>query len=231
MSVKLLAGVMACLFVATSVAQGTIITQWTFPSSATLTTATTVDPNAAAAPLGKGASTNAPTFTNDFYATKPVMSVSRSNDTFSQVYFETTVTANPGFELNMDSWTFDGAAGGGAVGDRTYEVHSSVAGLARNADISPAPPTSLASGPFTTIRGSAGGAGAMQNISADLSSAAYDHLSSLTMRVYFTTLTTNQNIDVDNITFNGAVVPTPEPASISGGLVLAVGILVRHRKR
>ena len=110
------------------------------------------------------------------------MSLSRSNDTASAVYFEVTLTANPGFELNMDNWSFDGAAGGGTAGQRTYEVHSSVAGLARDADIAPAPPTSLASGGFTTIRGAAGSTGPMQTITADLSSPAYDHLSALTMR-------------------------------------------------
>jgi hypothetical protein len=69
----------------------------------------------------------------------------------------------------------------------------------------------------------------MQTITADLSSAAYDHLSSLTMRVYFFTPTVSQNIDVDRLTFNGTVVP--EPASISAGLALAVGTLARRRRR
>ena len=231
MTVRLLAGVVAGIFVAASVAHGTVIAEWDFPSSATLTTANTVDPNATAPPLARGASTNAPIFTNDFYASKPVMSISRSNDTASAVYFEVTLTANAGYELNMDSWSFDGAAGGGTSGQRTYEVHSSVAGLARDADISPAPPTSLASGGFTTIRDAAGSTGPMQTITADLSSTAYDHLSSLTMRVYFFTLTTNQNIDVDKLTFNGLVVPTPEPSAISAGVALAVATLGRRRRR
>ena len=71
----------------------------------------------------------------------------------------------------------------------------------------------------------------MQTITADLSSAAYDHLSSLTMRVYFFTPTTNQNIDADRLTFNGSVVAVPEPSIISAGLALAVGTLGRRRRR
>jgi len=88
-----------------------------------VTAASTVDPNAIAAPLARGTSTNAPVSTNDFYASKPVMSISRSDDTGAQAYFQVTLTAAAGFELNMDNWTFDGARGGGAT-PRTYEVHS-----------------------------------------------------------------------------------------------------------
>jgi len=41
----------------------------------------------------------------------------------------------------------------------------------------------------------------------------------------------SQNIDVDNLTFNGAVVPVPEPATVSVGLALAAGMLGRRRRR
>src|SRR3954468_19051595 len=114
MRLNLLAGIVAGTLAAASVAQGAVIAQWNFGSS--LTAASSVDPNATASPLARGASTNAPISTNDFYASKPVMSISRSNDTASQVYFEATVTAAPGYELNLDSFTFDGAAGGGTSG-------------------------------------------------------------------------------------------------------------------
>ncbi len=227
----LLVGLIGSMFTAVPVADGAILAEWQFPNSGTLTTANIVDPNVTAAPLARGASTNTPVFTNDFYASKPVMSISRSNDTALAVYVEVTITANAGSELNLDSFTFDGAAGGGTSGQRIYEVHSSVAGLARDADISPAPPTSLASGGFTTIRGSAGSTGPMQPITADLSSAAYDHLSSLTMRVYFYTPTVSQNVDLDNLTFNGSVAALPEPSTLSAGLGLAFGALAHRRPR
>ena len=71
----------------------------------------------------------------------------------------------------------------------------------------------------------------MQNVVADLSSPAYDHLSSLTTRIYFYTPTVSQNIDLDNLTFNGSVVPVPEPSLVSAGLALACGALGRRRRR
>jgi hypothetical protein len=121
--------------------------------------------------------------------------------------------------------SFDGA--GGASGPRCIRAFQRRR-LARDADISPAPPTSLASGTFTTIRGSAGATGPMQNIPVDLSAPAYNNLTSLTMRIYVYTPTVSQNIDLDNVTFNGTVF-APEPSSLAGGLVLAAGTLIRRR--
>jgi hypothetical protein len=228
MSLKLLsAGLVAGIVAITSASHAAVIAQYDFQTS--LTAASTVDPNATAAPVARGTSTNAPISTNDFWASRPVMSISRSDDTASQAYFQVTLTANAGWLINMDNWTFDGARGGGAT-PRTYEVHSSVAGLARDADISPAPPTSLISGQFLTARGAAGASDPLPTFTADLSSSAYDALSSLTMRVYFFTPTVAQNIDVDNLTFNGVVFPIPEPSSIAASLALAVGTFgVRRR--
>src|SRR5207237_9521857 len=122
MSLKLLsAGVLASLFAAASIAHGAVIAKWDFTSS--LTAASTVDPNATAAPLARGTSTNAPISTNDFWASKPVMSISRSDDTAAQAYFQVTLTANAGHELNLDSFTFD-CARGGAPPPRTHQVPS-----------------------------------------------------------------------------------------------------------
>jgi len=225
----LVSGILAGMLVlSASAAHGAVIAEYQSTSSGTLTQANIVDPNLTAG-FARGASTNPPVFTNDFYASKPVMSISRSNDTALAIYVDYTITAAPGDTIDMDSWSFDGAAGG-ATGPRTYEVHSSVAGLARDADIAPSPPTSLASGTFTTIRGSAGSSGPMQTIPIDLSAPAYNNLTSLTMRIYFYTPTVSQNIDLDNITFNG-IVNTPEPASLSAGLFLAAGTLIRGQRR
>jgi hypothetical protein len=223
------AGIIAGIVSIASVGHGAVIGKWDFQTS--LTAASAVDPNATAAPLARGTSTNAPGSTNDFWASKPVMSISRSDDTAAQAYFQVTLTANPGYLIDMDSWTFDGARGG-ASAPRTYEVHSSVAGLARDADISPAPPTSLISGQFLSARGAAGATDPLPTFTADLSAPAYNAVSSLTMRVYFFTPTVAQNIDVDNLTFNGVVFAVPEPSSISAGLGLVIGTLgVRRRRR
>ena len=50
-----------------------------------------------------------PIATNDFWVSKPVMSFSRSDDTAAQVYWQATLTAASGYELNLDNFTFDGA--------------------------------------------------------------------------------------------------------------------------
>jgi hypothetical protein len=203
----LLASAVAEMFAVGSAAHGATIAQYTFPSlSPTVPNlaATTVDPNATASDVTLGASVNPPVSTNDFWISKPVVSFSRANDTALAVYFQATITAAAGYELNLDSFTFDGARGGAAT-PRTYEVHSSVGGLARDADILPSPPTSITSGTFDIQRGPNGATDPLPTTTADLTSPAYDHLTSLTMRVYFYTPTTNQNIDIDNLSFNGIV--------------------------
>ena len=51
------------------------------------------------------------------------------------------------------------------------------------------------------------------------------------MRVYFYTQTVGQNIDVDNITFNGTVNAVPEPASMTVVGAAAAGLLARRRRK
>ncbi len=230
MSQKLLsAGVIAGMLAVASVVHGAVIASYNFSTS--LSAASSVDPNASASSLTLGTSVNTPISSNDFYVSKPVITLSRKDDTAAQAYFQATITANPGFELNMDSFTFDGAKGG-AASPRTYEVHSSVAGLLNDASTAPTS-TSLNSGSLSATRGNAGATDTLPTITTDLSAASYDHLSSLTMRVYFFTPTVSQNIDIDNVTFNGSVVATtvPEPATLSAGLVLAIGTLAGRRRR
>jgi hypothetical protein len=226
MSGKLLAGVFAGVVAIASVGRGSVIANYDFTSSNTA--ASSVDPNATASALTFGTSVNTPVTTNDFYISKPVISISRKDDTAAQVYFQATITAAPGMELNMDSFTFDGAKGGAAT-PRTYEVHSSVGGLAISSDPS-TPGQVLNSGSFTATRGSPGATDTLPTITTDLSSPAYDHLSSLTMRVFFFTPTVSQNIDIDNLTFNGSVVAAPEPSMAAAGLALVAGMLGRRRR-
>jgi hypothetical protein len=207
------------------VGHGAVIAKYDFTSSNTV--ASSVDPNATASALTFGTSVNTPVSTNDFYISKPVISISRKDDTAAQVYFQATITAAPGMELNMDSFTFDGAKGGAAT-PRTYEVHSSVGGLAISSDPS-TPGQVLNSGSFSATRGNPGATDTLPTITTDLSSPAYDHLSSLTMRVFFFTPTVSQNIDIDNLTFNGSVGAVPEP-SMAAGLALVAGMLGRRRR-
>src|SRR5204862_5173215 len=132
-----------------SARRGAVIAKYDFTSSNTA--ASSVDPNATASSLTFGTSVNAPVSTNHFYISKPVISISREDDTAAQVYFQATITAAPGLELDVDSFTFDGARGGAAT-PRTYEVHSSVGGLAISSDPS-TPGQVLNSGSFTAACG------------------------------------------------------------------------------
>lgn len=233
------AGIVAGVVAMASVSHGAVLAQYnmgtegnasaTPPVATTFTLApTTLATNVTGTSLTKGASVNAIINTDDFYASKPLISLSRSNDTSAQVYFQVTITAAAGYELNLDSFTFDGAKGG-AASPRTYEVHSSVGGLAISSDPT-TPGQVLASGTLDATRGAAGGTAVLPTITSDLSAAAYDHLSTLTMRVFFYTPTVSQNIDIDNLTFNGSVVAVPEPATCAAGLALAAGAIIRRRR-
>lgn len=225
---NVLLGVVAGLFVAASAAQGAAIASYNFSPS--FLPATSVAANVTGSSVTFGTSVTSPIQTNDFYSAAPVMTIARTNDTAAQAYFQVTITAAPGFEFNMDSFTFDGAKGGAAT-PRTYEVHSSVGGLAISSDPS-TPGQVLASGAFAATRGATGSAQVLPTITTDLSSVAYDHLSSLTMRVFFYTPTVNQNIDVDNLIFNGSVVAVnaPEPTTLGAALAVIGGAVVRRRR-
>lgn len=240
MTLKLLsAGIVASILGAASVGHGAVIAQYAMgtagnpsatPAVATTFTLapTTLAPNVTGTSLVKGGSVNAITNTDDFYASKPLISLSRSNDTAAQVYFQVTINAAPGYELDLDSFTFDGAKGGAAA-PRTYEVHSSVGGLAISTDPT-TPGQVLATGAFAGTRGAAGSTATLPTINVDLSAPAYDELSTLTMRVFFYTPTVSQNIDIDNLTFNGSVVAVPEPATCAAGLALAAAAVIRRRR-
>jgi hypothetical protein len=224
LSVGAITGIVA----AASAAHGAAIASYNF--SPAFLPATTVAANATASSVTLGTSVSAPIQTNDFYSTAPVMTIARTNDTAAQAYLQVTVTAAAGYELNLDTFTFDGAKGGAAT-PRTYEAHSSVGGLAISSDPS-TPGQVLASGSFAATRGAAGSAAVLPTITVDLSGAAYDHLSTLTMRLYFYTPTISQNIDLDNLIFNGEVVAVtvPEPATFAAGFALAGGAILRRRR-
>lgn len=93
-------------------------------------------------------------------------------------------------------------------------MHTSVAGLANDASTSPTT-TSLASGQFDATRGASGATDTLPTIPVDLSAPAYDHPTSLTVRTYFYTPTISQNIDLDNLTFNGSVVAVTAPEPVT----------------
>lgn len=75
MSQKLLsAGVIAGMLAVASVVHGAVIASYNFSTS--LTAASSVDPNASASSLTLGTSVNTPISSNDFYVSKPVITLS-----------------------------------------------------------------------------------------------------------------------------------------------------------
>jgi hypothetical protein len=198
-------GIFALLVVAwgcSSRAQGAIIARYEITGSSLA--ATTVDPNATA-----GNITPSPTVNNQLTsvltfvtgvgypaASEPAIGAQRANtteaNTPANVYFSFTVSANPG--MNLSSLAFNAAKGGGA-NPRVYDVLSSVDAFA----------TSLTGGPvtLTTQRPN------FTPVSVNLSAAPFQGLSSITFRVHFFTPDPTQNVDFDDITLNGTVIPEP----------------------
>jgi hypothetical protein len=163
--------------------------------------ATTVAPNVTA-----GSITDAPiVFTHPMvglsrvvgigYATEPTLAAARQawneSNIPDNVYFTLTVSANAGKVLDLSSLTFNLAAGGGAPGDRTYDIRTSLDNFATSV---------TGSTPINTIRPT------FTPVSIDLSGAQYQNLASpLTFQFRWFTPTFLQNTDWDDITVNGTV--------------------------
>lgn len=152
-----------------------------------------------------------------FYGTgSTIMTVSRQiTDTAGQ-YVLFTVTAASGYVLNLENLTFN-AAMGGTSGPRTLSVANSVDGLSVSSAVAVSPAL-LARGTMTAY-------------TYDFSGASYQGLTTITIRFYFDTPTVSQNIDIDSIQLNGAVVAVPEPANLTMLSLLAGGWMLRKNKK
>jgi hypothetical protein len=189
-------------------ARGSIISQYSFTGN-TLS-ATTVDPNATAGSItGSPNVNNQPTSVLTFvtgvgYATEPSLGAQRANTneagTRSNVFFTFTVAPNAGYDLNLSSLTFN-VARGGASTVRDYDVRSSLDGFATS--LTGVVPINTARPVFTPV-------------SIDLSAPQFQLLvSPLTFQVRYFTPTVSQNVDFDDITLNGVVVPEPSSAALA----------------
>lgn len=204
----------------TGVASADILTQFNFngglltPSTTAANTSTTTITGGAGVFVGPS---------NSFYASAPFMIVNRSFDDDASQYWQFTVTAADGYELDLTSFTFDGARGG-ASAPRTYSVRTSVGGTGFGAP-------SIGSGEFTFQRsGDASATDTMPTFTFDLSGPEFQNLTSITFRVFFDTPGVSQNIDIDNVTVNGMVSPIPEPSTAALGLGAAL-LMLRKRSR
>lgn len=206
-----------------SAARGAIISQYSFTGATLNRSATTV-----ASDVTAGNITDAPTVNNNptvvltrttgvGYATEPVLSAARANFNESSVrdnvYFTFSVAANAGNELDLSSLTFN-VARGGASTPRDYDIRTSLDAFATSLTgivaIDTARPT-------------------FAPASIDLSGAQFQHLTSpLTFQFRFFTPGVSQNVDFDDITLNGTVVPEPNGLAM---VVLTAGWMFRRRQR
>jgi hypothetical protein len=120
-------------------------------------------------------------------------------------YFQFTLTASTGFDLDLTSLTFD-VARGGAGTPRGYGVRSSADNFATN----------LSTADVGTVRP------AYTPISIPLTGGTFQDLPSITFRVYSYSPAGGSSVDYDNIVVNGTVSAVPEPATFAA---LALGTL------
>jgi hypothetical protein len=133
------------------------------------------------------------------YASQPTLAASRgawneAND-IANVYFSFDIAPASGYQLDLTTLTFNVSRGGAAT-PRVYDVRSSADGFA----------TSLVSGPVEILTQRP----TWTPVSVDLSGAAFQDLTSpVTFRMHYlgTFGQFGQNIDYDDITVNGTVVP------------------------
>ncbi len=140
---------------------------------------------------------------------------------FATGYLTWAIAAQPGYELNLNSLQFQSARGG-TSGTRGFALYAQINGGAF--DLSDTPILAIENEATSVVRTSP------LAREADLSSATYQGIDSITFRYYPLTPSDGNTMDFANMTLNGEAVPVPEPASLTL-LVLGAGTLLRRRIR
>lgn len=145
-------------------------------------------------------------------------------------YIEFTVTANPGFELDLDELTFD--IGRGLRGPQDYAIRTSVDSFASDLVFADQGILEVNSnGPVLST--------AVNGQTIDLSGAAFQDLSSITFRIVVDDRANNNaaggSVQFDNIAVEGIVASTaaaavPEPSSLALLALGAIGLVTRRRR-
>lgn len=152
-------------------------------------------------------------------------------------YFDLTLTAGLGYELDLTSFTFV-VTKGGTADTRGLAIQNSVTGFSTNGS------TNLElSNPTTntiTSTGAVNGgdyqdigtarSATFTNFTMDLTGAAYQNLSTITFRIFFYTTNNSQSVEFDNFVVNGSVVPVPEPSTAAALLAGGMFMLVLRRR-
>lgn len=162
--------------------------------------------------------------TNTAYAPANVVPASFN----SGRYLQFTITADPGFTLNLD--TLDFRMGGQNTSNTlAYEVDANVRsgkdGFGSDLTINPGAVTTA------TDTVAAGDNTSFSDFSVDLSGVAFDNLTTLTFRLYpiDSSDSTGNFYRYDTITLNGTVAPIPEPTAAALLTLSLMGLLLFRR--
>lgn len=143
-------------------------------------------------------------------------------------YFSVTLSAgNPGEFLDLNSFVLD-FGGSSSAGNYTANivVQSDVGGLGSgNPTLSVSPNSKSISSDSGTVQ--------LSTATVDISGTEFDQLSSVTFQFRFwDTVSNNNQINrLDNIRFEGAVVPEPSSMLLVLSGVLAFGLIRRNKTR
>lgn len=152
------------------------------------------------------------TFPNTVFLQQNITSPDPASAVLNNQYFEFTVAADAGFEMDLTSLTFD-AARGGASTPRGWVLRSSVDGYA----------TDIATEVVATSLPN------LSSFNVDLLSASYQDLTAVTFRLYGYGPSTGIGQFFDNIVVNGSVQPIPEPTTLAALGVGALTLALRRR--
>lgn len=149
-------------------------------------------------------------------------------------YFQFSIAANLGVDLDLTSLTFNVQRGGGGT-PRGFFIRTSVDGFTAAVAAVGTPALSqnatfIIGNDVNTVRPT------FTAVTADLTAPAFQNIQAqpggaVVFRIYNYSPAAGSSLDFDDITINGTAVAVPEPASAGGLGLAAAGLLARRRRR
>lgn len=136
---------------------------------------------------------------------------------FSTGYTEFTISANPGYTMDLTNLTWDSARGG-TSNTRGFELYGVAGGTPTIGD------------QLLDVNDETGSRSNPVNRSANLTGAAFQGISSVTFRYYALTSSNGSSIDIANLELNGTVNPIPEPSALALFGLASLGLVTRRRR-